>query len=61
MILFIASEVMFFVAWFWAFFDASLFTNETIQYARVAFTGGHVAAQGHRGARPARICRCSTR
>jgi cytochrome c oxidase subunit 3 len=40
MILFIASEVMFFVAWFWAFFDASLFTNETIQYARVTFTGG---------------------
>ena len=40
MILFIASEVMFFVAWFWAFFDASLFTNEKIQYARVAFTGG---------------------
>src|SRR5690606_10483140 len=28
MILFIASEVMFFAAWFWAFFDASLFTNE---------------------------------
>jgi cytochrome c oxidase subunit 3 len=25
MILFIASEVMFFVAWFWAYFDASLF------------------------------------
>ncbi len=25
MLLFIASEVMFFVAWFWAFFDASLF------------------------------------
>ena len=40
MILFIASEVMFFVAWFWAFFDASLFTNESIQYARVQFTGG---------------------
>ena len=40
MILFIASEVMFFVAWFWAFFDASLFSNETIQYGRVAFTGG---------------------
>ena len=40
MILFIASEVMFFVAWFWAFFDASLFSNETIQQARVAFTGG---------------------
>jgi len=40
MILFIASEVMFFVAWFWAFFDASLFTGEHIQEARVAFTGG---------------------
>ena len=40
MILFIASEVMFFVAWFWAFFDASLYTNEAIQAARRAFTGG---------------------
>ena len=40
MILFIASEVMFFVAWFWAFFDASLFAGEAIQFARVAFTGG---------------------
>lgn len=30
MILFIASEVMFFVAWFWAFFDASLFPNEVM-------------------------------
>ncbi|MGO4870511.1 MAG: cytochrome c oxidase subunit 3, partial [Roseiarcus sp.] len=38
--LFIASEVMFFVAWFWAFFDASLFSDETIQYGRFAFTGG---------------------
>src|SRR5688500_16858351 len=28
MILFIASEVMFFVAWFWAFFDASLYPSE---------------------------------
>ncbi|MGB7405555.1 MAG: cytochrome c oxidase subunit 3 [Pacificimonas sp.] len=27
MILFIASEVMFFVAWFWAYFDASLFPD----------------------------------
>ena len=40
MILFIASEVMFFVAWFWAFFDASLFADEAQQVARVAFTGG---------------------
>jgi cytochrome c oxidase subunit III len=30
MALFIASEVMFFVAWFWAFFDASLFPKEAI-------------------------------
>lgn len=28
MMLFIASEIMFFVAWFWAFFDASLFPAE---------------------------------
>jgi cytochrome c oxidase subunit 3 len=40
MILFIASEVMFFVAWFWAYFDASLFPGEVQQYARTAFTGG---------------------
>jgi cytochrome c oxidase subunit 3 len=46
MILFIASEVMFFVAWFWAFFDASLDANEKIQYARVAFTGGHWPPKG---------------
>ncbi len=33
MILFIASEVMFFVAWFWAYFDAALFPAgiETLQ------------------------------
>ncbi len=29
MILFIASEVMFFVAWFWAYFDAALFPAAT--------------------------------
>ena len=40
MILFIASEVMFFVAWFWAFFDASLFADETKQYLRTEFLGG---------------------
>lgn len=40
MLLFIASEVMFFVAWFWAFFDASLYAGEEIQQARTAFTGG---------------------
>jgi cytochrome c oxidase subunit 3 len=46
MILFIASEVMFFVAWFWAFFDASLYSGEAIQEARVKFTGGHWPPQG---------------
>jgi cytochrome c oxidase subunit 3 len=50
MILFIASEVMFFVAWFWAYFDASLFpgavdtlqnSNQTIgMVERNALTGG---------------------
>ncbi|RFB78859.1 cytochrome c oxidase subunit 3 [Methylovirgula sp. 4M-Z18] len=40
MIMFIASEVMFFVAWFWAYFNSSLFPNEVIEYARTEFTGG---------------------
>jgi cytochrome c oxidase subunit 3 len=40
MMMFIASEVMFFVAWFWVFFDASLFPNDANQYARAAYTGG---------------------
>ena len=46
MILFIASEVMFFLAWFWAYFDASLFSGEAIQAARTEFTGGHWPPQG---------------
>jgi cytochrome c oxidase subunit III len=51
MILFIASEVMFFAAWFWAYFDASLFpadvhklagTDELVGLvARNEATGGH--------------------
>jgi cytochrome c oxidase subunit 3 len=40
MILFIASEVMFFVAWFWAYFDASLFPNDAHQYMRDELLGG---------------------
>jgi cytochrome c oxidase subunit 3 len=40
MILFIASEVMFFVAWFWAFFDVSLYAKDPIQYMRTDFIGG---------------------
>ena len=46
MIMFIASEVMFFVAWFWAFFKASLFPGEAEQVARAAFTGGHWPPKG---------------
>jgi cytochrome c oxidase subunit 3 len=40
MMLFIASEVMFFVAWFWAYFDVALFPNDPAQYLRVEETGG---------------------
>ena len=40
MIMFIASEVMFFVAWFWAYFDVALFPGEAIQFERAELTGG---------------------
>jgi cytochrome c oxidase subunit 3 len=40
MILFIASEVMFFVAWFWAYFDAALYPHEGVQFQRTEVTGG---------------------
>src|SRR4028119_772957 len=40
MIMFIASEVMFFVAWFWAYFEAALYSNDPLQYTRVEFLGG---------------------
>lgn len=40
MILFIASEVMFFVAWFWAYFDVALFPNAVEQFQRTEYTGG---------------------
>jgi cytochrome c oxidase subunit 3 len=46
MILFIASEVMFFVAWFWAFFDSSLTAGSAIQVVKSAFTGGHWPPKG---------------
>ncbi len=39
MMLFIASEIMFFVAWFWAYFDGFFRHSDTEQYARVAATG----------------------
>jgi cytochrome c oxidase subunit III len=40
MILFIASEVMFFVAWFWAYFNTALFPADTHQVLRDQFIGG---------------------
>ena len=47
MILFIASEVMFFVAWFWAFFSAALFPPplEVVEGAASLVTDGSVVAQ----------------
>ena len=39
MMMFIASEVMFFVAWFWAYFDAALYPNDPIQYLRTDLVG----------------------
>jgi cytochrome c oxidase subunit 3 len=41
MILFIASEVMFFVAWFWAYFDTALLAGDEQQYMRDQLLGGH--------------------
>ena len=46
MALFIASEVMFFAAFFWAYFDASLFAGEAIQVSRVEATGGTWPPEG---------------
>ena len=40
MLLFITSEVMFFVAFFWAYFDPALFFDETIQHTRLEVLGG---------------------
>jgi cytochrome c oxidase subunit III len=40
MMLFIASEVMLFVAFFWAYFDGFFRLDDVEQYARVAATGG---------------------
>ncbi|MFD2181281.1 cytochrome c oxidase subunit 3 [Rhodoplanes azumiensis] len=40
MILFIASEVMFFVAWFWAYFTVALFPDQANQVVRTELLGG---------------------
>ncbi len=69
MILFIASEVMFFVAWFWAYFNAAIFhpvqwsAMRSLAAAQV-FRQLIAAASGRRRAsrRSIRgICRCSIR
>jgi cytochrome c oxidase subunit 3 len=39
MILFIASEIMFFVAWFWAYFNTALFPADMHQIVRAEFVG----------------------
>jgi cytochrome c oxidase subunit 3 len=39
MILFIASEVMFFVAWFWAYFNTALFPADLHQFKRAELIG----------------------
>ena len=67
MILFIASEVMFFVAWFWAYFSSALFPAEQLGARDVMDIGGEQscsAACGRRRASRRSIpgtCRCSTR
>lgn len=43
MIMFIASEVMFFVAWFWAYFDAALFPAEVFSVPGYSGEVGMVA------------------
>src|SRR5690606_3950169 len=46
MMLFIASEVMFFVAWFWAYFDGFFMVDDALQYSRVAWSGGNWPPNG---------------
>ena len=46
MTLFIISEVMFFAAFFWAFFDSALFVNDPIEFERTAAMGGEYPPAG---------------
>jgi len=46
MILFIASEVMFFVAWFWAYFNTALFPADVHQVVRDQLLGGQWPPKG---------------
>ena len=61
MILFIASEVMFFVAWFWAYFNSALFPADMHQIMREQLFGGvwppKSSARATRSCAPARLAR----
>ncbi len=46
MALFIFSEVMFFVAWFWAFFNSATFPVDAVQYLRTELFGGEWPPKG---------------
>ena len=46
MMLFIASEVMFFVAWFWAYFNTALFPADMQEILRDQFLGGQWPPKG---------------
>ena len=61
MILFIASEVMFFVAWFWAYFNTALFPGDAHEIG--AHRRSPAASGRRRASRPSipGTCRCSTR
>jgi cytochrome c oxidase subunit III len=55
MILFITSEVMFFVAWFWAFFASSLGAADPQVIGRLDFTGGMWPPKGTEVLDPLRL------
>jgi cytochrome c oxidase subunit III len=55
MLLFIASEVMFFVAWFWAFFASSLGSNDPQIFGRLDFTHGMWPPKGTEVLDPLRL------
>jgi cytochrome c oxidase subunit 3 len=46
MMLFIASEVMFFVAWFWAYFNSALFPADQVHFMRDQLFGGQWPPKG---------------
>src|SRR5262249_37250241 len=46
MVLFILSEVMFFVAWFWAYFNTALLPADMQEIVRARFLGGQFPPKG---------------